>query len=54
VPCFDLSSFCDRMGNALTSGRVVGLLEMSVLKSLQFRSVDNGSLVLNVVYLEGT
>jgi len=35
-------------------GGVVGLLERSVWKLLQYRSLKDGSFVLNVVYLERT
>jgi hypothetical protein len=34
------------------SGGAIGLLEMSVWKPLQFRSLEDDSFVLNVVYLE--
>jgi hypothetical protein len=47
-------SFWDRVGHALIDGRAVGLLERSVCKPLQFRSLEDDFSVFNVVYGENT
>jgi hypothetical protein len=48
----NLPSIWDRVGHAPTGGGAVGLLERSVWKPLQYRSLEDDSSVLNVVYLE--
>jgi hypothetical protein len=48
----DFPSFWDRVGYALTGSGADGLLERSVCKPLQFRSLEDDSFVFNVVYGE--
>jgi hypothetical protein len=47
----DLLSIWDRVSYAPTSGGAIGLLERLVWKPLQYRSLEDDSFVLNVVYL---
>lgn len=47
-------SVWDRVGHAPTSGGADGLLERSGYKPMHFRSLEDGSSLFNVVYLEGT
>jgi len=47
-------SFWDRVGHAPLGGGVVGLLDKSVWNPLQYKSLEDYSSVINVVYSERT
>lgn len=49
---FDLPTFWCRVGPASKSGRIVGWLKRSIGKSFHFRSLEDGSSMLNVVHLK--
>lgn len=50
----DLSPLRDRVGHAPMGREVGGLLERTVRKTLQFRSLEDDSSMINVVYLKRT
>jgi hypothetical protein len=48
----DLLSIRDGVGHASMGGGAIGLLERTVWKTLQYRSLEDDSTVLNVMHLE--